>query len=164
MPKSLPMPMVRSCTLLLAVTACWPQSMPRQEGAEPERLLLPGHRNRRASRSDSSSVRMSPAEARPFYRLSWAILHYVKPQYRPTDSLPFKQARQGVPSHAGEVDLTGHRQAAPPAKLYLNARRKREGCAPSRTGPLTLRMMRRFWSSRNFTRTCVTCTRTGQQC
>lgn len=26
----------------------------------------------------------------------------------------------------------------------------------SRTGPFTLRMMRRFWSSRNFTRTCVT--------
>lgn len=29
--------------------------------------------------------------------------------------------------------------------------------APSRTGPFTLRMMRRFWSSRNLTRTWVTC-------
>ena len=30
--------------------------------------------------------------------------------------------------------------------------------APSRTGPFTLRMMRRVWSSKNLTRTCVTCT------
>lgn len=29
--------------------------------------------------------------------------------------------------------------------------------SPSRTGPFTLRMIRRFWSSRNLTRTCVTC-------
>ena len=29
--------------------------------------------------------------------------------------------------------------------------------SPSRTGPFTLRMMRRFWSSRNLTRTWVTC-------
>ena len=34
----------------------------------------------------------------------------------------------------------------------------RRRCSPSRTGPLTLRMIRRFWSSRNLTRTCVTCT------
>ena len=32
--------------------------------------------------------------------------------------------------------------------------------SPSRTGPLTLRMIRRFWSSRNFTRTWVTCSHT----
>ncbi|KAG6553091.1 hypothetical protein Mapa_005428 [Marchantia paleacea] len=29
--------------------------------------------------------------------------------------------------------------------------------SPSRTGPLTFLMMRRFWSSKNFTRTWVTC-------
>lgn len=31
--------------------------------------------------------------------------------------------------------------------------------SPSRTGPLTLRIIRRFWSSRNLTRTWVTCWR-----
>lgn len=36
---------------------------------------------------------------------------------------------------------------------------RRVRMSPSRTGPLTLRMMRRFWSSKNLTRTCVTCPR-----
>ena len=31
--------------------------------------------------------------------------------------------------------------------------------SPSLTGPFTLRMIWRFWSSRNLTRTCVTCYR-----
>lgn len=47
---------------------------------------------------------------------------------------------------------------------YLNLRASRSDSmrvrmSPSRTGPLTLRMMRRFWSSRNLTRTWVTCPR-----
>ena len=36
--------------------------------------------------------------------------------------------------------------------------------APSRTGPLTLRMISRSWSSRNFTRTCVTCSSPEEWC
>ena len=34
--------------------------------------------------------------------------------------------------------------------------------SPSRTGPLTLRMINRFWSSRNLTRTWVTCERRAE--
>lgn len=33
-----------------------------------------------------------------------------------------------------------------------------EPISPSRTGPLTFLIINRFWSSRNLTRTCVTCT------
>jgi hypothetical protein len=60
--------------------------------------------------------------------------------------------------------------AAAPSVRYLAARfcqkllgagcnvpaAKDQHCLPSRTGPLTLRMIKRFWSSKNLTRTWVT--------
>lgn len=46
--------------------------------------------------------------------------------------------------------------------FYRNRRASRSDSmsakmSPSRTGPLTLRIIRRFWSSKNLTRTWVTC-------
>ena len=66
---------------------------------------------------------------------------------------PWVRPRYGVTSPPAR------REAAYRSLLASRSDSRRVRISPSLTGPLTLRMMRRFWSSRNLTRTWVTCPR-----
>ena len=59
----------------------------------------------------------------------------------------------------GLTSPPARREAAYRSLLASRSDSRRVRISPSLTGPLTLRMMRRFWSSRNLTRTWVTCPR-----
>ena len=59
----------------------------------------------------------------------------------------------------GLTSPPARREAAYRSLLASRSDSRRVRISPSLTGPFTLRMMRRFWSSRNLTRTWVTCPR-----
>lgn len=102
--------------------------------------------------------------------LGWVLgqvvaLHLRAPKTR-RDSMVFHSFLEAsallnpwVRPRPGLTSPPARREAAYRSLLASRSDSRRVRISPSLTGPLTLRMMRRFWSSRNLTRTWVTCPR-----
>lgn len=102
--------------------------------------------------------------------LGWVLgqvvaLHLRAPKTR-RDSMVFHSFLEAsallnpwVRPRPGLTSPPARREAAYRSLLASRSDSRRVRISPSLTGPFTLRMMRRFWSSRNLTRTWVTCPR-----